>query len=129
MTDPLDPYTWTDDQHLIWNYLSRNDVFPQVQQWPAWAQIQAINMHKSDNEVFNFMYFLIANGLPADDARTWALAKTVKEGRIQWDDTHVRYTKKETGDASRIMYKAIEGRLLTGKKRVYDLTAGRPLMW
>ena len=75
------------------------------------------------------MYFLIANGLPADDARTWALAKTVKEGRIQWDDTHVRYTKKETGDASRIMYKAIEGRLLTGKKRVYDLTAGRPLMW
>ena len=36
---------------------------------------------------------------------------------------------KETGDASRIMYKAVEGRLLTGKKRVFDLTAGRPLLW
>jgi len=129
MSDPLDPFYWTDDQHLIWNVLSNYDGFTPVQQWPAWAQIQAINMHKSDNEVFNFMYFLIANGLPGDEARTWALASTVKEGRIQWDSGHVRYSKKETSDASRIMYKHLEGKLLTGRKRVFDLTAGRPLMW
>jgi len=129
MSDPLDPFYWTDDQHLIWSVLSNPESFQPVQRWPAWAQIQAINMHKSDNEVFNFMYFLIANGLSPDESRTWALASTVKNGKIQWDDKHVRYTKKETGDASRIMYKALEGRLLTGKKRVYDLTAGRPLLW
>lgn len=129
MTDPLDPFYWSDDQHLIWNCLSNYDGFYPVQQWPAWAQIQAINMHKNDNEVYNFMYFLIANGLPADEARTWALAKTCKNGKIQWDDTQTRYSKKETAEASRIMYKAVSGTLLNGKKRVFDLTAGRPLMW
>jgi len=126
--DPLDPFGWTDEQHLIWNHLSsseRSGFFP-VQEWPIWAQIQAINMHKTDNEVFNFYYFLAANGLPPEQARMWTLAANVQEGKIVLGK---RYSHKEIQDANRILYKHLEGRLLTGKKRVFDLTAGRPLMW
>jgi len=128
MSDPLDPFTWGDDQHLIWHFFSypeQSGFFP-IQEWPAWAQIQAINVHKNDNEVFNFYYFLAANGVPAEQARIWTLAANVSKGKIVLGE---RYSKKEVQDANRILYKHLEGRLLTGKKRVFDLTAGRPLMW
>jgi len=84
MSDPLDPYTWNDEQHLIWNLLSnpeRSKFFP-IQEWPIWAQIQTINLHKNDNEVFNYFYFLAANGLPAEQARIWSLAGNVENGKI-----------------------------------------------
>jgi len=128
MSDPLDPYTWGDAQHLIWNFFSnpeQSGFFP-VQEWPVWAQIQVINQHKNDNEVFNFFYFLAANGVPAEQARIWTLADNVSNGKIVLGE---RYSKKEVADANRILYKHLEGRLLNGRKRVFDLTAGRPLMW
>jgi len=124
--DPLDPFNWTDDQHLIWNYMSNPPNFHPIQEWPAWAQIQAINMHKNDNEVFNFYYFLAANGMGPEEARMWTMVTTIKDGKIIHGN---QYSKKEMADVARILYKHLEGRLLTGKKRVFDLTAGRPLLW
>jgi len=125
----LDPFTWNDDQLKIYTWLERQDDFWKIHEWPDWARKLAITLHKSDSQMYNFMVFLIANGLDPAKSMIWTLANTVHYDIIVMNPPvgRARYTMKEFEDCRRVVEKAKKGTLLLGKKRVYDMNLGRPV--
>lgn len=130
-------------QHMVWAALSRQDWWP-IDQWPEWAQLQAVNLNKDDSKMYNFMYFLISNGLDPVRAARWTLATGGRrigdawdvvsdwpygavEPILRWNRDGSRYHAKRIRDTARVVGKALAGTLLKDDKRVYDMTAARPL--
>lgn len=132
MPHPLDVEFWQDDQHRLWNYFETvQEVIAPIHSWPEWAQVQAVNLHKNDSQMYNFMYFLIINGVSPSQAVGWTLANTVRGMKSPYvvlnpPVGYARYTQKEYEDCLRVKKKAEEGKLISKSKRVYDLIKGRP---
>lgn len=123
--------TWGPDQHLWWNYWMTQDYFWSIDQWPDWAQRDAMRWHKNDSQMYNLMYFFVANGLPPLIAGRWTLTGHVKSlgnGKLAMlDDAPAQYKQKELYDLQRVITKAEAGELLSGKKQVFSMVEGRVL--
>lgn len=145
---PINFDTMTDAQHRVWAAFQALDWFSFATQWPEWAQEQAINLHKTDNKMYNFVYFLVDNGMSPEKAGYYALAtdadlRTIGDERkyvilsdypygaafslLRWNRDGRNYKAKRIRDTARVVDKAERGVLLTDRKRVMDMTAGRPL--
>ncbi len=121
----MDKATLSVKQHKVWYFLDHvQDSFWPISQWPQWTQFIAMIPHKNDSQVFNLMFFLLANGLYPQKAMQWALMA----------DTHQAYpvkgvySMKEVNDAARILQRHASGDLYQKKKKVYDMISGRPIL-
>lgn len=86
--------------------------------------------HKNDSQMYNLMYFFIANGLDPGSAGRWTLTGEVRSYQnggymVMLDDAPKQYKRKELEDMRRVQRKAQEGKLLTGRKMVFSMLAGR----
>ncbi len=102
----------------------RQDSFWPISQWPAWAQQLFLIQHKNDSQVYNLMFFLLANGLVPFMALKWALMADTRNG----EPVMGTYSNKELNDAARITQRHISGDLYQGKKKVFDMYQGRPIL-
>ncbi len=113
-------------EQRLWYYLNKTqDVFWPISKWPEWVQHIALLEHKNDSQMYNLMFFYLANGLPAYVARHWTMAAEIKPPGVL---VFGPYSKKEEEDIRRVIIKHNNGLLYTGKKKVFDMIEGRPVL-
>ncbi len=80
--------------------------------------------HKNDSQMYNLMFFLLANGLYPPTALQWTFMADTAQG------VPVKgvYKLKEINDAARVIQKHDSGDLYTGKKKVFDMFQQRPIL-
>ena len=122
-TFSVDKSGWTSSQHRLWFFLNtKQDSFFPAKFWPAWAQELIVLAHKSDSQMYNLMFFFLANGVYPPTAKRWVRSADYKDGELR----NGVYKDKELADMSRVVIRAARGDLFTGEKKVWSMHEQRP---
>lgn len=124
----LNPESWSDRQHLLWNYFQNQDNISSIVNWPPWAQEQILRQHKTNPQRFALFKFLVWNGLHPILATEWIRAETVRKYQGKWDLVMGEYDLNATRDFAMMIFKFQNGELFGKGARIYDLVHKRPVV-
>lgn len=111
----------------LWNYFNKqDDLFWPIRQWPTWMQRMALKEYKGNRDRFGMFFFFVSNGLNANTAKHWIMAKDVSSGG--WDKGFLLFGDYDT-HAYR-QFRQLErqlntGTLFKGNKLLFDMTKRR----
>lgn len=105
-------------------YWSDQDVFWRFSDWPMWARQAMLLQHKVHDLRYNLVYFFVGNGMYPEEAIAWIKMRDAVAGVTQV----YNYDSAARDDFDSLQGRAAGGELFTGKKLVFDMRLGRPVL-
>jgi len=112
-------------QARIWNFLNSGEDFFPIRDWPDYLQTLQLKQHRVNRERFTLFFFLAANGLDPEVAAQWTLLNDVIHGRLITRG----YDYQAHRQVQQLITQHTSGSLYSGRKRIYDMNAGRPTIF